>query len=97
MADDPRVWVGLDPVASLDRLSLHISNDGKIPIAILSRREVLRLRHQIDRWLNWDRARQGTPRTYHMEAKDICHRTGRNRAATRSASILPESTNGGAK
>ena len=50
--------------------------------------------HQIDRWLNWDRARQGTPRTYLLEAKDICHRSGRNQADQRTAPILPESTNG---
>ena len=76
-AASPRVFIGLDPVASTERLSFHISNT--VPVAILSRREVERLKHQIDRWLAWDRARQGTPRTYHLEAKDICHRSGRDR------------------
>lgn len=74
------VHVTLDPVASTDQLSIIISN-GFVPVAILSRREVLRLKHQIERWLSWDRARQGTPRTYSLEAKDICHRTGRNKRA----------------
>jgi len=73
-----RVFVALDPVASTDQLSILIFN-ASVPVAILSRREVLRLKHQIDRWLNWDRATQGTPRTYRLEAKDICHRSGRHR------------------
>ena len=67
--------LGLDPVASTDRLALHIHNP-KVPVVILSRREIERLHHQLGRWLNWDRERQGTPRMWHMTAKDVCHITG---------------------
>lgn len=36
---------------------------------LLSRNEVERLRHQLDRWLSWDASAQGKPRGYMLSAK----------------------------
>lgn len=65
--EDPP-FLSIDPLASTDQLWVNVfTRHGN---ACLSRREVERLKHQLERWLAWDREKQGTPRTWHMRLRD---------------------------